>query len=234
MLLVFFVALIISIILIICIFVFMISISRIEINIKNMHMNNLNKGKNNEHICIKLSLRIGNWNWLKIKLNKQNLANLYAKLKIQEYTDGINFETIKNKFEISAKHILKNKEFRKLIKNIKIEVEKFNANIALGTEDYIVTSYIVATISIIISNILPHIISEKNKKDRKLSKIIHYRIVPIYRDENEYNIHLTLVACIKVWNLIKVLLRLIKINLKSKQEIKHNLIKEDKMNVKPV
>ncbi len=235
MILAFFIALIISIILaILLVLIFMICISKLEINIKNMYINSRNKRKNNERALIKLSLKIGKWNWLKIKLNKEKLANLYAKLKIQEYTNGIKFDNMKKNLETSAKVALKNRKLKKLVKSTNIEVEKFNANIAVGTEDYILTSYIVAIISIAISNILPHVIKEDEVRKNNISKIIHYRIVPIYRDNNEYNVHLTIIASTKVLHLIRIFIEFIKMSKKENKRIKQFAENKDEINVRPV
>ena len=50
--------------------------------------------------------------------------------------------------------ILKNTEIRRLIMNTKVELNEFKANISIGTEDYVITSYLIGIISAIIPNIL--------------------------------------------------------------------------------
>lgn len=232
MILVFYIALLITIILAIALLlIFMICISKLEINIKNIYINNRNKRKNNEQALIKVSLKIGKWNWLKVRLNKDKIANLYAKMKIQEYKNSIKFNNMRKNLETSMKRALKDKELRRLVKETNIEVEKFNANIAVGTENYILTSYIVAIISIVISNILPHVVKEDTLRKNNISKIIHYRIVPIYGENNEYNIHLTIIANTKVLHLIRILIKLIKINNKEYKQLAEN---KNEINVNPV
>lgn len=235
MVLVFSIALIMVIILaILLILTFMICISKLEINIKNMHINSQNKRKNNEKILVKLSLKIGKWHWIKIKLNKEKLSKLYAKIKIQEYTNSIKYIKMQKKLEGTTQVALKDKELRKLIRKTNIEIEKFNANIAVGTENYILTSYIVAIISIVISNILPHAVKGDVLRRNNIAKTIHYRIVPIYRDNNEYNVHLTIIASTEVLNLIRIIIKLIKIsNIANKNKI---VIRENRneINAKPV
>lgn len=201
--------------------VLMICMSRLEIKIKNMNIKSTNKRKNNEKILMQVSLKIGKWTWLKFRLNKEKLAKLYAKIKEKEYANKIDFSNIKDRLKESAKGAFEDEKIKGLIKNTRIEIEKFNANIAVGTEDYIFTSYLVAIISTIISNILPHVIKEDKTKKRNLSNIVHYRIVPIYRERNEYNIYLTIIASTKIMHLLNILFKLMRVNKKE-------------MNVKPV
>ena len=114
-----------------------------------------------------------------------------------------------------------------MILSTKISLEKFNANISLGSEDFILTSYLVATVAMTISNILPHIVS----KNADARKIIHYRIVPIYKEENIYKIHVSMNLNIEVLHLIKIVIKIMKINkesqLKSKLNDKQNKIENN-------
>ncbi len=225
------------VVLLLLIMVFMICISNLEINMKNVYINNINKSKNNERVLIKLSFKIGKWNWLKIKLDKNKLANLYANMKIKEYQNSLKYEHIKKNAENIFKKAICSKNFRKLVTSTNIELERFNANICVGTENYIFTSYIVAAISIIISNILPHVVSKEETKKGNITKIIHYRIVPIYKEKNEYYVHLTLILKTKIWHLLKIAIELIKIAVSTKNRTnKESLFLQKKkgIKVKPV
>ena len=114
---------------------------------------------------------------------------------------------VKKDIEQDFKIIFEDAELRKLIFSTKLSLEKFNANIALGSRDILFTSYLVAVVSIVISNILPHIISPK----KDVARIIHYRIVPIYKEEDIYNIHLSLTINTKILHLLNIIIKTYKI-----------------------
>ena len=246
MILVFYIALAITILLLlILIITFITCISILEIKVQNLKMSNIHKNKNNEKILIQISLKIGKIHWLKIKINKEKLAKLYVKIKKSEEKNNITTQIIKNRLKGDINKILKDQELKNQILNTKIELEKLNTNIELGTEDYILTSFLVAIISIIISNILPHIISQKTKNN--IEKIIHYKISPIYIKQNIYNIQLSITMSTKISGLIQILIKIIKLKIKDKKEQKNKLksqttnkkystktINTKKLNVKPV
>ena len=246
MILVFYIALAITILLLlILIITFITCISILEIKVQNLKMSNIHKNKNNEKILIQISLKIGKIHWLKIKINKEKLAKLYVKIKKSEEKNNITTQIIKNRLKGDINKILKDQELKNQILNTKIELEKLNTNIELGTEDYILTSFLVAIISIIISYILPHIISQKTKNN--IEKIIHYKISPIYIKQNIYNIQLSITMSTKISGLIQILIKIIKLKIKDKKEQKNKLksqttnkkystktINTKKLNVKPV
>ena len=88
------------------------------------------------------------------------------------------------------------------MKNICIDLKKIKLDLKVGTEDYVLTSYIVAIISILISNILPHII--RNKKQINEEKY-NYKILPIYSKNNLYKIELDCIINAKMGNIIYVI-----------------------------
>lgn len=226
MILVFYIALAITILLLlILVITFITCISKLEIKVQNLKMSNIHKNKNNEKILIQISLKIGKIHWLKIKINKEKLAKLYVKIKKSEEKNNITTQIIKNRLKGDINKILKDQELKNQILNTKIELEKLNTNIELGTEDYILTSFLVAIISIIISNILPHIISQKTKNN--IEKIIHYKISPIYIKQNIYNIQLSITMSTKISGLIQILIEIVKLKIKDKKE-KQNKIKLEK------
>lgn len=198
MILVFYVIL--AIIAIIAVLTLMTYISKFEINIENLDMSNIEKRKNNEKILVKISLKICNVRWAHIKLDKKKLEKLYVKTKEIEYKNQIDTKIIKEKIKHELKIILKNRKLKEQILDTKIEIEKFNANILFGTEDYVLTSYLVAFISIIISNILPHVVK---KQEKEALKKINYKILPIYQPKNSYQINLSTQVSIKISNIIQ-------------------------------
>ena len=154
---------------------------------------------------MQISLLIGKFKWFRITINKDKLARIYVKIKEKEATMDLN--KVKKDIEQDFKIIFEDAELRKLIFSTKLSLEKFNANIALGSRDFLLTSYLVAVVSIVISNILSHIISPK----KDVTRIIHYRIVPIYKEEDIYNIHLSLTINTKILHLLNIIIKTYKI-----------------------
>ena len=220
MILVFYIALGIS--LSVALLILVVYISKLEIDIENLDMSNIDKSKNNEKIIVTLSLKIHNCKWFHFKLNKNKLSNLYATIKKKEYKNMISSEMIKRQMIEGVKRIVKytNKNSRKNTLNSNINLEKFDAKIFFGTEDYILTSYMVAIAAIIISNILPHIVKEDKKG---ISKRINYKILPIYQTKNIYKITLNTIINIKISHIIHAINILNKIN---KQEEKNKKSKK--------
>lgn len=183
----------------------LILISKLELKINRLDISNIDKHKNNEKLSLQISFLIGKFKWFKITINKEKLAWLYVKIKEKEASMDLN--KVKKDIEQDFKIIYEDVELRKLIFSTKLNLEKFNANIALGSRDFLLTSYLVAVVSIVISNILPHIISPK----KDVARIIHYRIVPIYKEEDIYNIHLSLTINTKILHLLNIIIKTYKI-----------------------
>ena len=183
----------------------LILISKLELKINRLDISNIDKHKNNEKLSLQISLLIGKFKWFRITINKDKLARIYVKIKEKEATMDLN--KVKKDIEKDFKIIFENDELRKLIFSTKLSLEKFNANIALGSRDFLLTSYLVAITSIVISNILPHMVSAKSN----VARIIHYRIVPIYKEEDIYNIHLSLTINTKILHLLNIIIKTYKI-----------------------
>lgn len=207
MVLVFYIVL--GILLLLILLILMIYISKLEIDIENLCMNNINKRKNNEQIVVNISLKIYKCRWIHFRLNKDKMANLYAKIKKSEYKNRISSKMIKDMMTKETKIILENQELKGKILDTKIELDKFNANISLGTEDYILTSYVVAIVAIIISNILPHVIKNREKN---ILKRVKYRVLPIYQPKNIYKVELSTILSIKISHLTQIAYMLKKVN----------------------
>lgn len=228
MVLVFYIALFIIISLLIIIA--MIYFSKLEIKVQDLEMSNINKRKNNEKILVQTSLKIGKLHWLKIKLDKEKMTEIYVKTKKQQ--NKFNTDLLKEKLKKDAKAIFTSKELKEMLSDIKIELEKINTNIEIGTEDYIFTSFLVAIISIIISNIMPHVISPKMLSKKNVQEKIFYKISPIYKQQNIYNVQLTIIVSAKIMQIVQIIFNFIKINKKVNNTTKEINIR--KMNSKPV
>ena len=215
----------------ITVFMMLIIISKIEVNIKKFHIsknvnNNINKNVNkkinnngnnwkNRRTFLKTSLKIGNFQWLCINLDKSKLAKIQEKLKEQEEKNKQIKEKINRKIKNDLKLIIKNKRLRKELKDIKPQLKRFKANIQISTKDYIITSYLVAIISIVISNIVPHLVNEKQKRETKeIIKNINYKINPMYINQNYYDIRLSMIIDVSIFKILKFLIALVKISRK--------------------
>lgn len=215
----------------ITVFMMLIIISKIEVNIKKFHIsknvnNNINKNVNkkinnngnnwkNRRTFLKTSLKIGKFQWLCINLDKSKLAKIQEKLKEQEEKNKQIKEKVNREIKNDLKLIIKNKKLRKELKDIKPQLKRFKANIQISTKDYIITSYLVAIISIVISNIVPHLINEKQKRETKeIIKNINYKINPIYINQNYYDIRLSMIIDVSIFKILKFLIALVKISRK--------------------
>lgn len=215
----------------ITVFMMLIIISKIEVNIKKFHIsknvnNNINKNVNkkinnngnnckNRRTFLKTSLKIGNFQWLCINLDKSKLAKIQEKLKEQEKKNKQIKEKVNREIKNDLKLIIKNKKLRKELKDIKPQLKRFKANIQISTKDYIITSYLVAIISIVISNIVPHLVNEKQKRETKeIIKNINYKINPIYINQNYYDIRLSMIIDVSIFKILKFLIALVKISRK--------------------
>lgn len=208
----------------ITVFMMLIIISKIEVNIKKFHIsknvnNNINNNGNNNwknrRTFLKTSLKIGNFQWLCINLDKSKLAKIQEKLKEQEEKNKQIKEKVNREIKNDLKLIIKNKKLRKELKDIKPQLKRFKANIQISTKDYIITSYLVAIISIVISNIVPHLVNEKQKrKTKEIIKNINYKINPIYINQNYYDIRLSMIIDVSIFKILKFLIALVKISRK--------------------
>lgn len=215
----------------ITVFMMLIIISKIEVNIKKFHIsknvnNNINKNVNkkinnngnnwkNRRTYLKTSLKIGKFQWLCINLDKSKLAKIQEKLKEQEEKNKQIKEKVNREIKNDLKLIIKNKKLRKELKDIKPQLKRFKANIQISTKDYIITSYLVAIISIVISNIVPHLVNEKQKrKTKEIIKNINYKINPIYINQNYYDIRLSMIIDVSIFKILKFLITLVKISRK--------------------
>lgn len=183
----------------------LIYLSKIEINIKNLYMNSESKKRNNENVIISISLKLWRFKWFSLKMDKNKMSSLYAKMKIKEYKHN---KDIKNKMKRLLKACIQDKRIIKLASNLSIEIEELKSEIFLGTEDTIVTSYLVAAVAIIISNVIPHIIKNSDNT-------IQYKVLPIYKQKYIYILKLDSIIDIKIMKIIQIMLevkRIIRLN----------------------
>ena len=199
----------------ICILTLLIYLSKIEINIKNLYMNSESKKRNNENVIISISLKLWRIQWFSLKMDKNKMSSLYAKMKIKEYKHN---KDIKNKIKRLLKACIQDKRIIKLASNLSIEIEELKSEIFLGTEDTIVTSYLVAAVAIIISNVIPHI--TKNSDNT-----IQYKVLPIYKQKYIYILKLYSIIDIKIMKIIQIMLEVKRIIRSNNDKYKNENIK---------
>ncbi len=183
-------------------------LSTIKIRIENLEIKNfkLEKSKLNKQ-KFKILFQIyflGKIKILSINLNSPKIKKIYSNQNLK----NIDFKEISKKIPL-------NKENIKIIKDLKIKLENFNFSVKIGTEDAILTSYIVAIIASVIGIILPYLVDKNYKKDCK------YKINPIY-NINILNLHLNSIISVKIVHIICVICNLVKISkLKNKESEKN-------------
>ena len=203
----------------------MIIISKIEVEIQNLDMSNIDKKQNNKKLKVSISLRIGKLHWIKVCLNKKKILKLNNKIKSYEQNNKAEAEKMKKTAKKEVASILKNTEIRRLIMNTKVELNEFKANISIGTEDYVITSYLIGIISTIIPNILAR---AKFGKKKKISKTVIYSVQPIYQPKNIYSVKMNIKVATKISHLLYIALMLAKTTKKYESFNENSKAKKDK------
>ena len=182
------------IIILITIFVFTLALSTIKFKVENMDINNTSdKTKvNSSNFKLKIDLYLFNKiKYFSYKLNKQKLEKMYKRMK----SSKIDFNTLKEKFKVEQFKL----EDLKCLKILNLKIDKLNLFIKVGTEDFILTTFIVFFISTIISIILPHTV-KKYDNNR-----YYYQILPFYINKNVYEIKLDCIIEVKMVHIINII-----------------------------
>ena len=203
----------------------MIIISKIEFEIQNLDMSNIYKKQNNKKLKVSISLRIGKLHWINVCLNKKKILKLNNKIKSYEQNNKAEAEKMKKTAKKEVVIILKNTEIRRLIMNTKVELNEFKANISIGTEDYVITSYLIGIISAIIPNILAR---AKFGKKQKISKTVIYSVQPIYQPKNIYSVKMNIKVATKISHLLYIALMLAKTTKQYESINENSKAKKDK------
>lgn len=156
---------------------------RFEFEIENFSYSNMLK-KIPDNFCIKVKLYIFNkLKFLEIKLDNKKIKKIYSKQKVEK---------------IDTKKIMKdlpksNKEKLNLLK--KINLQKLDLNLEIGTIDIMFTTLIIPIISSFLSCLLV-------KADNQNCK---YRIMPIYVEDFMYKIDLNCIFSLKMIHIINIM-----------------------------
>lgn len=170
-------------------------LSTIRIEIKNLKVGN-KEIESQARIKDKYEVKIGVYFLEKIpilwtRLNNQKMRKIYHSKRLEK----IDLKKIETKIPF-------NKQTLQIIKQMKIRITKLNLQIAIGTEDAILTSYLVAIIASVIGILLPHLINKNSN--------YYYKVNPLYQNKNEYHICLDSIICIKIVHIIDSMLFLLK------------------------
>ena len=112
----------------------------------------------------------------------------------KQYKKNITNKDLQRQAIEDVKVFFKDKDIRHQFKETKLDTRIF-----VATKNYIATSYLVAIISIIISNILPHVVDKKVN----LEQDIFYQIKPIYNPINMYSVQANIRISTKIIKVLK-------------------------------
>lgn len=185
-----------AILILFLLFVTIMVLSTLQIEIKNLKLGNKEKEKETrikEKYEVKISLYfLGKIPFFWFRLNNQRMRKIYQSKRLQK----IDLKKIEKKVPFQ-------KETLEMIKGIKLRIVKLNLNIAIGTEDAIITSYLIAGMASAIGIALPHLAKEHITQ-------CHYIVTPIYQDRNQYYISLDSIIRVKIVHIIYSMLNFAK------------------------
>ena len=156
---------------------------RFEFEIENFSYSNM-LNKTLDNFCIKVRIYIFNKiKFLEIKLDNQKLNKIYSKQKVEK---------------IDTKKMMKrlpksNKEKLNLLK--KINLQKLDLNLEIGTIDIMLTTSIIP----ILSSFLSYFLVKAGNRNCK------YRIMPIYVERFVYKIDLNCIFSLKMIHIINIM-----------------------------
>lgn len=175
--------------------------SKIKININKFNYLSINpKNKKTDYTIIIQLIILKKFSIFEIKFNKNNIMKI-EKIK----------QKIKNKFEtFDFTEIKKNKEVKKkilkIIKKLKIDIDKINLNIEIGTENAVLTSFIIP----VVATLLTYILKNNIKNNVIKSEENKFKIKPIYYNQNLLNILFSGIFEIEMIHIINIICILIK------------------------
>ena len=178
-----------KIILIISIFLILIITVKVEVKIRNIKYNSEKvKGgclTNNYQIIIKI-LTLEKIPIFRLKINKSKIEKINAKTHLkQKIKEEIQKQDVAKAIEIEKKYDLK-KLIPEVYKNIKLETENINLKIDIGTENVVLTSFIIP----IISTILAFTVKR------------NFEVQPIYQNKNIIKFELNGIFSVKMIHII--------------------------------
>ncbi len=170
--------------------------SKIKINVNKFNYLSINpKNRKTDYNIIIQLIILKKFPILEIKFNKNNIIKI-EKIK----------RKIKNKFEtFDFTEIEKDKEIKKkileIIKKLKIDIDKINLNIEIGTENAVLTSFIIP----VVATLLTYILKNSIKNNVIKSEENKFKIQPIYYNQNLLNILFSGIFEIKMIHIINII-----------------------------
>ena len=134
---------------------------------------------------------------------------LWFRKKIQNKTIQQQAKKWENKIDVAKiEEHMKNskndwKDIKEILQHLKIRLSGLDLRLSIGTEDAVLTSYIVTLFASTIGIVLPHI------ADRKPHNY-QYGIQPIYGFRNEYKLTLDCIINVKMVHIIRIIITQVK------------------------
>lgn len=133
--------------------------------------------------------------YLKIELGREKILDIIKKTKIQKLENDI-IATLGDLY-------FKRKNIKKIIDDLKIELDYLNLDLKIGTEFIMLTSVIIITLSTIFPMILNKFVKKSISEDK-----YKYKFTPIY-NKNALNLTLHCVISIKVFYIVSVIIKML-------------------------
>lgn len=174
-------------------------ISNLKINIEKLEISNeIPNTPIIKEVEVSLEIYILN----KIRIFKKHIN----KAKVQNMKNSKRMSKIKNK--ILKENNVKGKKQRikfdfDIVKQLKLKLNNIDLKLELGTEDVVLTSFIICIIAIIISMLLSKIIKRYDEEKYK------YKITPNYNNKNSIKFSLNSIIDIKLVNIISILFKIL-------------------------
>lgn len=193
--------------LIISIIILLIITIKIQIKIENLQYhsekqlqkNTLGKNQkthlNQNYKAIIRIYTLGKIPILKIKVTKSKIDKFNSKThieqKIQEKIKQQDFSKLREKYNLKI-------DIKQIAKSLFLSIDKINLKIEIGTENAVLTSFLIPTISTILSLLIAKSQEEKHEKIIKQ----HFQIIPIYQNKNLINFSLEGIFELKMIHII--------------------------------
>ena len=178
---------ILTILIILLAIIFLILLSTFHIEIQNLALTNMKNERLDKNYAIIFSLYLGNKiKWISIRLNNERLRKAYSKMQLER----IDFRKLEKEFKW---------EDLKVIKKLHPRISKLDLQTKIGVEDPIITAFLVATLSSVISVFLPYCATNLKKRH------YNYTIEPIYQNQNLYKIQFNCIIQVKMVHIINVI-----------------------------
>lgn len=179
----------------ISLFIIIILISNLKISVKKFEVSNEIE---NTDFLKSFTVSIGIYIFNKIKIFNKDIT----KQELEKVKDSKKIEKLKNKF-LKKETIKQRKQDIKMdidiLKKLNPTLEKIKLDLKLGTEDVVLTSFLIVIVSIIISMILSKVIKKYDEKRYK------YIIIPVYNNSNSIKVTLEGIIDIKLVNIISII-----------------------------